>query len=173
MLYALLYPRLAPPDAAAVDRLRARFEPERARLVRPHVTLVFGVTAVGEGDLAGLCRSAAARQRPFALGLAGAEGFRDPVDGRHKVVLIVREGAEEVTALHEALYAGPHRGSLRRDIPFRPHLTVATCDTAEEARDALAEAAKLAYPIGGDVDAVVLERLTDGELRTSGTFPFR
>ena len=50
MIYALAYPVFDPSTARAIDAFRTAHEPERARLVAPHVTLVFGLTSISARD---------------------------------------------------------------------------------------------------------------------------
>ena len=43
MIYVLAYPVFEPMSAERINAFRAKHEPDRAKLVPPHVTLVFGV----------------------------------------------------------------------------------------------------------------------------------
>jgi 2'-5' RNA ligase len=125
MLYVLCRPLLG--DALdRIEAFRRVHEPERAKLVPAHITLVFGVTSVSADELMTLASEAVADTGPFAVSLAHAETFEDPASGEHKLILMVDRGADRLTQLHERLYAGMVVTERRAAIPFRPHITVAT-----------------------------------------------
>ena len=109
MIYVLTYPVFDDVAAKNISRFRARHEPERARLVPPHITLVFGVSSVGSADLIVLAERAVQGLGPFAVEFPDFRTVHDPSEKADKLMLNVTRGADALFQLHEALYDGPHR----------------------------------------------------------------
>ncbi|MCF3933091.1 2'-5' RNA ligase family protein [Acuticoccus sp. M5D2P5] len=168
MLFALLYPRFTAADRAAVDAMRAAHDPHRARLVDPHITLVFGVAEASPAPLLALAEQLAAETSRFAVTFDGFHVEADPRDRTRKVLLDAVEGRESVAALHEAFYEA--RPAAER-LPFTAHMTVATTMTDAAERAAISAAEALPRPIRGTVEAIAIERLADGRLTRLGAFP--
>ena len=67
-----------------------------------------------------------------------------------------------IVAMHRALYDGPHAAELRQDIPYRPHMTIATHADAASSDVAIKEARRLRLPVSARLTAVTLVK-RDGE----------
>ncbi|NRA99063.1 MAG: 2'-5' RNA ligase family protein [Rhodobacteraceae bacterium] len=126
VIYVLTYPFFDDVAAKNIARFRAWHEPERARLVPPHITLVFGVSSVGSADLIALAEAAAQRFGPFAVEFPDFRTVHDSFEKTDKLMLNVSRGADELFQLHQALYDGPHRTEFDPEHSFQPHMTVAT-----------------------------------------------
>jgi 2'-5' RNA ligase len=163
MLYVLILPTFAGPATEVLDRLRARFEPERAAMVPLHLTLVFGAPAGRAVDLHALCATIAAEVPPFQVVLTRAAAMRDKAEGGHKVGLQVGKGASILHRLHARLNPG-QPGPIR----FRPHMTVATAAAPDPA--AVTAARALPLPIGAVASRLVLEHLDAGRLTRLGAW---
>lgn len=131
MNYVLIYPIFDPTTAERIARFRSAHEPERARLVPPHITLVFGLDSQHAPILAKRCRVLADQNSAFSVTLTKSEIVFDPFEKAHKLFLICTAGSERLTALHDRLYQGALRMCLDPDHPFRPHMTVATQRTRQ------------------------------------------
>lgn len=110
---------------------RRSYGSEANGLVEPHITLVSGFTTDWDAAAAHV-RHVASLGLPFTVDLQGTGTFRpvSPV-----VFLNVRTGAEECTALHRSLLAGPLE--CESVFPYHPHLTV-----AHEVNDSLMDLAQ-------------------------------
>lgn len=163
MIYVLAFPDFPPPLSRALGAFRARHEPARAKLVAPHLTLMFGVQSASEAEITRLAQEEAARSAPFPVTFGSHELVHDPVENAHKLFLICDTGAPRLTALHRGLYAGPHRRELRPDLPYRPHMTIGT--NADRSRLASADPGALGrFPLAGQVSALSVVRLEAGGL---------
>ncbi len=124
-----------PSDLAAVLLLRERFDPQ-ARLVGPHVTLVFPFDdALSSELLRAQVEEASRGVSPLTLRLerfGGSEG--------QYLFLHVARGADEVVALHDRLYTGPLARHLSPSYPYVPHLTVGRLASPDDLEGALAVA---------------------------------
>ena len=122
-LAVVSFPALADEDRRWVESIRAKHDPQAGRLAA-HFTLVFPVeapTAAIATEVTSVARSVA----PIQFVVRYAMAARD-ADGRGgHVFLVADEGAAEIVAVHNLLYAGRLKPHLRTDIPFVPHITVA------------------------------------------------
>ena len=140
-VYAVAFPAFAEADGARISAIRERSD-RLATKLSPHVTLVFATEAL---DASGLARHVAAtvRPAPFECVFRTTRVEHDPFNGEHCVFLVPDEGAREIVALHDALYTGPLASELRTDLPYHPHVTIARCSTASEAREVASSIGRL------------------------------
>lgn len=142
-----------------VEAFRRLHEPSRAGLVPAHVTLVFGVAA---GDGSALVRHAAdcaAASCPIDLSFDAVRDFSEPGDAGFKLFVMVGQGREALCALHRALYRGQLAGQRRDDLPFEPHMTVASCSDRHALDRARSGSTGLGLPLAGRVDSIVVAAL--------------
>jgi 2'-5' RNA ligase len=172
MIYVLACPEFEPSVAGNIARFRHMHEPERAKLVEPHVTLVFGLRDVRPLEFVAFCEKVALGVPEIAVDFAATEIVHDPFEKTYKFFLMNSTGRDELIALHERLYDGPHRSELLPAIPFRPHMTVAThSDRAIiERLDARAIGA---FPISGKVRALEIVELVKKTLIRLRTIPLQ
>lgn len=171
MIYVLAYPEFEPACANQICGFRAEHEPERAQLVQPHITLVFGVQIKHLQTITELAETISRKTHAFPITFNTHTIEFDPFEQKYKIFLLCGEGRCALSALHNQLYDGEHRAELSSKHPFRPHMTIATCDgRAEIERVSVAQAGTL--PIYGKLCALEIVRLSDGELSKVKTVPF-
>ena len=99
----------------------------------------------------------------------GIERFRSCY--RKKDCTEYYEGREAMIALHDGLYGEALQVHLRHDIPFEPHITVATLETFEEC-DGLTHAMNGAFPtIRGVVNVLDVVEIEPTVVRTIRSVP--
>jgi 2'-5' RNA ligase len=144
-------------EGAVLDEIqafRSKHDPQFA-LLAPHFTLVFPVEAV-VADVVAEAAAVAEAVRRFSFTLTSARAVRDSFGSGGHVFLIPDDGAASVRELHARLYSGVLRESLREDIPYVPHITVAA-DESFERCEALASALDVAGgPKIGRVDVLTV-----------------
>ena len=119
-----------------------------------------------------LCDAVSRRTFEFTVAFDSSKTSYDPFEKKHKLFLICGKGSDEITALHNQLYDGPHRSELNPEYPFQPHMTVATsADRAELEHLDVADIGE--FPITGKVRALELVRLVDGTLDLLSTKPLQ
>ena len=147
-------------DGAVLDEIqafRSKHDPQFS-LLAPHFTLVFPVEGV-VADVLAEATAAAKAVRRFSFALTSARAVRDVLGSGGHVFLIPEDGATSVRELHARLYSGVLRESLRGDIPYVPHITVAA-DSSFERCGALASALDVAdRPKFGRVEALTVVAL--------------
>lgn len=172
MIYVLAYPEFDATYANRIHDFRAKHEPQRAKLVPPHLTLVFGAKIGHLPVITELAKAVSRQTQTFTITLDHYTIEFDPFEQKHKIFLLCGEGSRDVTALHEQLYDGDHRAEFSPTHPFRAHMTVATCDTsAQIERINVSDVGPL--PLYATLRAINVVRLSNGELSIIETLPFR
>jgi 2'-5' RNA ligase len=130
-LAIVAYPSLDEIDQQRIESFRARHDPQAAQ-INVHFTLVFPVDAVPSelgSDIAVVAQSS----QPISFAIRGTKVAHDVLGNVSHVFLVPDEGAVQITALHDRLYAGTLRPHLRSDIPFVPHMTVGAAADSQAA----------------------------------------
>ncbi|MEW9919939.1 2'-5' RNA ligase family protein [Marimonas sp. MJW-29] len=167
MIYVLAYPEFSADTARRIAHFRALHEPARARLVAAHITLVFGLSKSSSQDVLARCEKTAPRFSPIPVEFTETRLGHDPFEDTYKLFLMCETGRESLTALHDLLYDGPQRAELSPDIPYEPHMTVAT----HEDRRAIAKldtSALGAFPICATIRELTVVRRDAGMLQRVG-----
>jgi len=134
------YPNLQSTDRDWIESVRKEHDPQGTRL-GVHFTLVFPF----DGELGAVVEEmvAVARMtRQIAFEISSARVVPDTLTSQTHVFLVPTQGAAEICALHERLYSTSLRAFKRPDIPYVPHLTVASHSSVQSA-EALAQALRL------------------------------
>jgi 2'-5' RNA ligase len=122
VLAIVSYPSLDEVDRQWIESVRARHDPQAAR-IGVHFTLVFPTNA-SPAEVTAEAAAVARSARPIPFTIRRARAVCDVGGGGH-VFLLPDEGRGEIATLHDRLYQGVLRPHLRADIPFTPHMTVA------------------------------------------------
>ena len=172
MLYVLSYPVLAKADDERIEAYRRVYEPERARLVGAHVTLVFGVRSIETNALASQVAALAMKRPAFEVTFDRAEQEESP-GGVHNVFLLAGESALALESMHRELYSGSLGSELLPGMPFRAHMTVATAASRDLLQPAIKDVPKLCLPIRGLISALNVVSLENGTLTDVGRFQLK
>ncbi len=171
VIYVLGYPDFEPLLAERIAAFREKHEPRRAKLVPPHLTLVFGVKEEHLQAVAKRVEDVSRQTQVFSIAFDATTVDFDPFEQKYKIFLLCGEGCEQISALHNQLYEADYRRELVSSPPFRPHMTIATYDKNEDImRVDVSEAGSL--PIYGRLRGLEIVRFADGTLETLKTVPF-
>ena len=163
MLYVLLYPRFSDQAALEIERFRNEFDRHRAKMIRAHITLVFGVTGIGDGALLDRTQRVCTAMKPFDIAFTRVEQVFDKLDQTYKLFLLPSIAEQDaIIAMYRSFYGGPLAAELRKDIPFRPHMTIATCANALSVEVAVREAQCFRLPMSARVTSVAIVK-RDGD----------
>jgi 2'-5' RNA ligase len=115
----LIFPKLATIDA--VTAVRRNYDP-LAQNIRPHISLIFPFDSpVADAVLMTAVADVIQKTPAFSVDFATIAG--DYANGYFW--LAATSGAEQLTALHDQLYALPYfKDYQRTDIPYQPHITL-------------------------------------------------
>lgn len=151
------WPRLTEMDAGLLESFRRVHDVENAGAIAAHWTLVFPVPLkeVRQGALSAHMHTVAARHAPVSFHCRHMLVFNNAASPLYHLFLVPDEGFSALCRLHDDLYTGCLRPHLRLDIPFVPHVTVATSGDAAALKD-LADA----WNAGGRVISGQITHLT-------------
>jgi len=169
-LYTVAYPDCAAQDLHGVDRWRAAHDPAGHALVRPHFTLVFACDAVDPATYLAHVASVATRTAPVAFHCRYAMLGADAISPRAHAYLVPDEGYAALSLLHDALYSGPLQDQMRLDLPYTPHITVGTFESAMQARQWCTERNQAGVSLPGRVAALWVGQVLDGRFVHQGQF---
>lgn len=133
-LCAVNYPTMSAEDYDWIQSIRREHDALFFGVVEPHLAIVFPTDRIEESVLIEHVSKIVAKIAPFELVLRCAT-LGDPSFMEHAhAFLIPDEGFSSVVKLHDALYSGPLRSELRLDLPFVPHIGVASTPAIEDCK---------------------------------------
>jgi len=159
MIYVLAYPKFSKKVGRAIAEFRAEHEPERAAMVRAHITLVFGLSGLNENEFCEQCRQVAIPLEPIEFSFSNILIHKDPVEHNYKLVANVDTGTDKITKVHNAMYVGPQSSQLRSDIPYQPHMTIATNSKFEQIEAIKTRSLSVHFPLSGVIERIGVVRL--------------
>ena len=120
------YPDLHSEDASWIESFRDDHDTLHRAVVGAHFTLVFPTDALSAEEFVAHVHQCVSGARPIEFVLRSALVVPDHfIDASH-VFLVPDEGNSAFIKLHDRLYRGSLGGELRLDIPYIPHLGVAS-----------------------------------------------
>jgi len=170
MIYVLVYPAFDDRLMGSIQAFRLTHEPDRARLVPPHITLVFALHQVEEEAFLSHCDHIAQQRCPFSVSFCFFRAAFDPYENMHKLMLSCGEGKLPLTQLHDDLYSWlKHHGHCQPS-GFSPHMTVATHPDRDQIEKIdLRTLGKL--PLHAEVRALEVVKLHGGKLSLLQSVP--
>lgn len=156
------YPALSEKDFLWIQNIRKEHDNLFYDVAAPHFTLVFPTENIDfevlyrhVNKIAGECKSFDFVIRCATVG--------DPDFWNHAhVFLIPDEGFSDIVKLHDALYRGPLEPELRLDLPFVPHIGIASDPSPEVCKALVDDLNHRNFEIHGRVETLDLIEF-DGE----------
>ena len=171
-LYTVAYLGVDASARAFIDGFRRQHDPQ-VDTVAPHFTMVFGCKAVPQAAYIDHV-AAIARQTPVIpfrcrYAMLGA----DDVDGKKTayVFLVPDEGNSAISRLHDRLYTGVLAGQLQLEIPYVPHITVASTQDRQAAKALCDGLNQAGIDIAGQLQSLTVGALRDGRLQAIAEHP--
>jgi 2'-5' RNA ligase len=160
MLYALVFrPQI---DTSKIDGFRRKHDPH-VNLIQPHITLVFPINDknIDKAALEKHIKDTLKEEKPFKIHLQGLDKSWD-----HWLNLVLKEGNDEVIALHDKLYTGILAPFFRKDLGYIPHIGIGLFVTNQvldknKYKLALQEAESLNLDYWVEIDNLELVTLDD------------
>ncbi|HTQ16113.1 2'-5' RNA ligase family protein [Mycobacterium sp.] len=121
----LAYPTLNQTDFEWIQAIRSA-EDRLFEAVQPHFTFVFPSEKLSVEDLADHTELKMRGQQRIAFTLTKVILVEDDSRSFYHVFLVPSLGKPEITALHDLLYTDALASELRADIPYIPHISIAT-----------------------------------------------
>jgi 2'-5' RNA ligase len=125
-LLIVAYPEISKSDLNWIQGNRRKYDELSYQAVAPHFTLFFPSDEFKSDDLLQIARRNIGSFPSFQFCLRSAM-IMPPVVGEYSYVFLVPdEGFSQIIQLHDRIYSEELSSSQRLDIPFVPHVTVAS-----------------------------------------------
>jgi len=156
MLYTLCYPRLSDKDERFIRAFRREHDLPFRDVVEPHFTMVFGVADFPTDEYAEHVRGKLQGQRNIDFVCRYAALGDDSESDDFYVFLTPDEGLSEICRLHDKLYSGELKQHHRVEIPYIPHIGIATIPDARKIQSLCDELNAERINITGTLDSVTI-----------------
>jgi len=156
------YPKISKADFEWIQGIR-EVNDRQYKIVKPHITFVFPTSKLPVVELASHIRRKASNTPRIAIALSKAAVVQDDSKKFFHVFLVPAAGYEEIVRLHDLLYTDVLSSELREDIPFIPHVGIATSESEATARDLANKLNATGVNVVGSVDALAVSEF-DGNL---------
>jgi 2'-5' RNA ligase len=153
-LLALCYPKLSVADQRFIDEFRHRHDHAYRDVVRAHFTMVFQVHDIPERKFSEHVERVAGLSRSFPFICRYAMVHNDDSSDDYYVFLVPDEGFSELALLHDALYTKVLASKLRLDIPYVPHVGIATLKDAQRCKELADELNGRRLRVSGKVEEI-------------------
>lgn len=146
-----------------IDRIRDKYDP-LARLVRPHITLVFPFeNEMSNEAIKEILIKRLYDVKPFEIVL---NGISLQVDKYGNFLLLdVQKGEEDICYIHEVLYKNEFK-QFDSDIRYKPHITIGKFQTEKELNNAYNELKNLDESFTTIVNKISVEVIGKNEEST-------
>ncbi|MEM8860719.1 MAG: 2'-5' RNA ligase family protein [Chloroflexota bacterium] len=155
VLFTLGYPEISANDKEFIEGIRQKHDPQ-FDLVQAHFTLVFGIHALEPKKYIDHVAAVAEKTNEIEFicryAMLGADSFSDHAH----VFLVPDEGYSAISLLHDQLYTGIFEPFHRLDIPFIPHITIATMTDRREAKSLCDTLNQEGIEIAGAIKSLVV-----------------
>jgi hypothetical protein len=155
-LYTVAYPVISKKDAEFIRAFRARHDPLRAQLIAPHFTLVFGSTKLASADFIAHSGRIAGHADVIRFCCRYAMLSSSDKDETGQVHLVPDEGYSAISLLHDKLYSGPLAGEMALNMPYVPHITLASLPTRKAAKELCDKLNEKGLEIKGSIAALTV-----------------
>lgn len=166
MNVCLAYPALQPSDRRIISEFRRLHDLKSVDVVDIHWTMIFPVST-GDIELNYLenhIARVAAGFPPINFVCRYALVYGDDAGDDHYIFLVPDEGFSSISLLHDMLYSGIMRPHLRLDLPYIPHIGIATNKDKEHLYQLAKGWNSQALEIRGTINSLTLSSYRDGKV---------
>ena len=166
------YPNLTASDQKRIDDFRRVHDLDYVDVIDPHWTMIFPSSCEGisEQQLTEHIRNIASQYSPIDFICRHALVYDDDSNDNYYIFLVPDEGFSGISQLHDALYTDFMRTKLRLDIPFIPHIGIATHKDRDHLYALAQEWNAERHEIRGVIDSLSLCSYNDSKVDDIQTF---
>ena len=170
-LAVIAYPNIDALEREWLETVRAQHDPQAVRL-GVHFTLVFPCDepCTASGQLAEELHAVTESIPTIPFAIAEALAVPNPQAAGGHVFLLPDQGRNEISRLHNELYAGPFREVALTGKPFVPHVTVAAASSAAACEVLAQQLSERAARLRGSLDRLELVDVSEPVVRSLRSF---
>jgi 2'-5' RNA ligase superfamily len=170
-LFTLCYPSITEADRLFIDEFRREHDIPFRDVVAPHFTMVFGCSDVPITAYREHVVEVAHSQAVINFSLRYAMLGNDDSNSNYYVFLVPDEGYSGISKLHDNLYQGPLASALRLDIPYIPHIGIATIPDAVRVKALCDQLNTKGINIHGQINAITVSSYNGSKITDLESFP--
>jgi len=171
MLYTLCHPTLSDADNSFIADFRRQHDAPFLSVVPHHFTLVFGLKNLVREQYIEHIREHISGQGPISFSCRYAMLGNDDSNRDFYVFLVPDEGYSDLCRLHDRLYRGYLAPFNRVEIPYIPHIGLATMTEPRAVKRLCDELNQSGLEINGRVDAVTVCEFQGSKIATLEEIP--
>ena len=158
MLLSVAYPTISEADFKHLRAFRELHDLSYVDVIAPHWTMIFPGSSEGikQATLERRISEVATSNKAIDFVCRYALVYDDDSKDDYYIFLVPDEGFSAISLLHDQLYSGFMRDRLRLDIPFVPHIGLATHKDRDHLYDLATAWNRNGTEIRGSIDALTL-----------------
>jgi 2'-5' RNA ligase len=167
MSFAVIcYPELRLSDYYLIQEIRARYDTDNYKLIKPHFTFVFPFSGVNRDDLLNHVDKCIGKTSRINFKLCRTDKVADISGDKWFLFLEPDEGYDKIVKIHDALYTGPLADYLRSDIPYKPHITVGVFESKEACERVINDIDAPGFLIRGWITTIEVISINNNNIET-------
>jgi hypothetical protein len=170
-LYSLCYPGFTNADRQFIDEFRREHDIPFRDVVAPHFTMAFGCEDVPYQTYSQHVAEIARSQNSINFSCRYAMLHNDDSNDNYYVFLVPDDGYGEISKLHDKLYQGLLSPYLRLDIPYVPHIGIATIPNASRIKSLCDELNSTGIEICGQINSITVSEYDGSKITDLETYP--
>jgi hypothetical protein len=156
MLYTLCYPTISEKDHQFIRSFRREHDLPFREVVEPHFTIAFGIADIPTAKYIEHIRGKLLGQSKIEFVCRYAALGDDHESDDYYVFLTPDEGLSDICRLHDKLYSGLLKEFRRIEIPYIPHIGIATLTDASKIQSLCDELNSDSLCIPGTLERVTI-----------------
>lgn len=172
MFYSLCYPTLSDESNDFIQSFRAKHDLPFIDVVAHHFTIVFGVSDIEREVYFQHIKQQAKDTEVINFTCRYAMLGNDASNNNYYVYLVPDEGFSDISLLHDRMYRGTLEPFHRLDIPYIPHIGIATNSDPHKTKALCDELNATGLHIAGTLAGITLCEYDDSVINNLEYIPF-
>ncbi len=160
----IAYPELSDKDIKWIDSFRKKHDHLFYGVVEPHFTIVFPTFGIGYDDFVREIIDKTKDVKGFDFCLRCAMINNDRLSEYNHIFLSPDEGNSAIVKLHDKLYSGILRKTLRLDVDFYSHIVIGSYTDPEKCKVLIDEINNSSINICGRISSIDIIGFGDGKV---------
>jgi len=170
LLAVISYPVLILTDYYLIQEIRARYDIDNHKFIKPHFTFIFPCSGINQDDFCGHVEKRIEGFNSFDFRINRVELNTDPSGDSWHLFLVPEKGFEQIIKLHDSLYTEILNEKLRTDIPYIPHITVGRFENERDGEKVYEEMNNQKLTISGRISTIEVIAIENNQLKTIRSF---